>query len=184
VVLAGHLILAVQQVVSRRLDPLEAGVITLASIHGGTADNVIPDEVVITGTIRSFTPASRTLLHQELRRACGVVEALGGKFDLTIILGYPPTVNSPEATAVARAAVASLLGPDQIKLAEQVMGAEDFSFMAQTVPGAFLRLGVHDPAWGDTVYALHRADFKLDENALPVGVATLAAAALEWMQSR
>ncbi len=184
VVLAGHVILAIQQVVSRRLNPLEAGVITIGTINGGTADNIIPDFVKLTGTIRSFTPESRELLHNELRRACGVVEALGGTFDLEIRRGYPPTSNAPEATAVAWQAMEQLVGPDKIKEADQGMGAEDFSFMAQKAPGCFLRLGVHNPAWGEKQYMVHRADFQLDEDALPYGSAALAAAALTWMQQK
>ena len=83
-VLSAHLLLAVQNVVSRRLDPLESGVITLCTIHGGTATNVIPDEVKIEGTIRSLNFETRALLRQELRRACSVVEALGGEVEVTI----------------------------------------------------------------------------------------------------
>jgi amidohydrolase len=184
IVLAGHVILAIQQVVSRRLNPLEPGVITVGTIHGGSADNIIPDSVHLTGTIRSFSPETRALLHQELRRACSVVEALGGRFDLAIQWGYPPTLNSPEATAVAWDALAQLVGDDRVKVAEQGMGAEDFSFMAQTVPGCFVRLGVHAPAWGDRAYYLHRADFQLDEEALPLGTAALAAMALTWMAEK
>lgn len=184
IVLAGHVILAIQQIVSRRLNPLESGVVTIGMIHGGTADNIIPDFVKLTGTIRSFTPESRDLLHAELRRACGVVDALGGSFDLEIRWGYPPTANSPEATAVAWQAMEQLVGPDNIKVADQGMGAEDFSFMAQAAPGCFLRLGVHNPEWGDTKYMVHRADFQLDEDALPYGSAALAAAALAWMEQK
>ena len=96
----------------------------------------------------------------------------------------PPTVNSPEATEINLAAQRDLLGADNVKEAEMGMGAEDFSFMAQVVPGSFLRLGVHNPAWGDKVYPVHRADFRLDEDALPIGAAALAAAAIRWMQSK
>jgi amidohydrolase len=184
IVLAAHVIQAIHQVVSRRLNPLEAGVITIGSIHGGTADNIIPDEVKLVGTIRSFTAESRELLHRELRRACGVAEALGGSFELTIQRGYPPTINSPEATAVAWSALESLVGPDRLKVAEQGMGAEDFSFMAQAAPGCFVRVGVHSPAWGEKIYGLHRADFQMDEEALPYGAAALAAVALAWMEQK
>ena len=184
IVLAGHVILAIQQVVSRRLDPLEPGVITVGTINGGTVNNVIPDTVEMTGTIRSFSHEARTKLHEELRRAAGVAEALGGRFDLEIHWGYPPTINSAEATAVAVAGLSALLGEGNVREADQVMGAEDFSYMAQAAPGCFIRLGVHDPAWGDQVYNVHRADFRMDENALPIGAATLAAAALTWMRDR
>jgi len=101
-ILAAHLLLAVQNIISRRLDPLESGVITLCKIQGGTATNVIPDEVKIEGTIRSLNFETRDLLRTELRRACTVVEALGGEFDLTIEsygVGMP-IINDAEATAV------------------------------------------------------------------------------------
>ena len=184
IALAGLVINAVQQVVSRRLDPLESGVVTIGTIHGGTADNIIPDTVVMTGTIRSFTPETRRLLHEELRRACAVVEAFGGRFDLSIQEGYPPTVNTPEAAELMLAATRDLLGEDKVSIGDMVMGAEDFSYMTQTVPGSFLRLGVHNPEWGDTRYMLHRADFKLDERALSVGAAALVATTLAWMEQQ
>ena len=181
IVLSAFVVQAIQQVVSRRINPLEPAVITVGTIHGGTVENVIPDTVEITGTIRSFSPETREALHRELRRACQVVEPLGGSFDLTIDWGYPPTVNSPEATRVAVAAIGEMLGGDKVKEGDQLMGAEDFGIMAKEAPGCFIRLGVHDPAWGDAVYNVHRADFRLDEDALPVGTAALAAAALGWM---
>ncbi len=182
--LAGHAIEAIHGVVSRRVNPIEPAVITIGTINGGTVNNVIPDTVHMTGTIRSFSPETRTTLHRELRRACGVVEALGGTFDLDILWGYPPTVNSSEATAVAWDALTGLLGAESVHEASMRMGAEDFSYMAQAAPGCFFNLGVHSPAWGDAVYNVHRADFRLDEDALPVGTAALAAAALAWMYAK
>ncbi len=184
IALAGLLITAIQQIVSRRLDPLDPGVITIGAIHGGTADNIIPNEVKMLGTIRSFSEKSRTLLHEELRKACSIVEPLGGKAELTIHHGYPATVNSPEATEVLLAATRGLLGAENVCQSDMIMGAEDFSFMAQAAPGAFLFLGVHDPAWGDSYYQVHRPDFRLSEDALPIGSASLAAAAIEWMESK
>jgi amidohydrolase len=184
IALSGVVIGAIQQVVSRRLDPLEPGVITIGAIHGGQANNVIPDFVTMVGTIRSFSPESRELLQTELRKACGVVEAMGGRFDLTIYSGYPPEVNSPAAVETFQAAAAEILGADHVVESKQIMGAEDFSYMAQAAPGCFVRLGVHDPAWGDHYYMVHRADFRIDEDALPIGSAVLAAAAIEWMESR
>ena len=184
IVLSAHVINAIQHVVSRRLNPLEPGVITIGTINGGTVENVIPDTVTLTGTIRSFTPEARETLHKELEKACRIVEPLGGSIEFEINWGYPPTSNSPEATAVAVDALSELLGEENVKLADQGMGAEDFSFMAQTAPGCFIRLGVHDPAWGDRVYNVHRADFRMDEDALPIGAAALAAVALNWMNQK
>ena len=101
-----------------------------------------------------------------LEKACRIVEPLGGSIEFTLEWGYPPTSNSPEATAVAVDALTELLGEKNVRVAEQGMGAEDFSFMAEVAPGCFIRLGVHDPAWGENVYHVHRADFRLDEDAL------------------
>src|SRR5262245_6948547 len=93
IALSAHVIQAIHQIVSRRLNPIEEGVITIGTIQGGTKDNIIADTVTMTGTIRSFSQESREILHRELRRACSVIEPLGGKFDLDILIGYPPTVN-------------------------------------------------------------------------------------------
>ena len=183
VVLAAHAVHAIHHVVSRRLDPTEPGVITIGQIHGGTVNNVIPDTVYLNGTIRSFTPAARQLLQDELRRACGVVEALGGSFDLTIKEGYPPTVLDPEATQIAMRAAAEFLGEENVPLASMIMGAEDFGYMAQAAPGSFLRLGTHNPQWPQRYY-VHTSTFRMDEDALPIGAAALASAAVKWMQEK
>lgn len=183
IALSTHVINAVHQVVSRRLDPTEHGVITIATIHGGTVDNVIPDTVTMTGTIRSFSPEAREVLHAELKRAASVVEPLGGRAEVTIYPGYPPTVNDPTATEHMMATMRDLLGESHVAESELIMGAEDFSYMAQAAPGCFLRLGVHNPAWQEH-YPVHRADFRMDEDALPIGSAALALTALRWMEGK
>lgn len=183
IVLSAQAIMAIQQIVSRRVNPIEAGVVTIGTIHGGTVENVIPDAVEMAGTMRSFTNETRTLLRKELKRACGVIEALGGSYELTIQEGYPPTLNSDEATAVMVEAAQAMLGEENVGIAELGMGAEDFSYMAQEAPGCFLRLGTHNPEW-DRRYMVHRADFRLDEDALPIGTAALAAAAVRWMETK
>lgn len=183
IALSAQVISAIQQVVSRRLDPTEPGVITVGTIHGGTVNNVIPDTVEMTGTIRSFSPEARRTLHEELRKAVRVVEPLGGSAELTIHAGYPPTVNDPAATTLMMDAMRDLLGEDHVSTSELIMGAEDFSYMAQAAPGCFLRLGVHNPAWTEH-YPVHRADFRLDEDALPIGTAALVATAVRWMEEK
>ncbi|MDH3674988.1 MAG: M20 family metallopeptidase, partial [Anaerolineae bacterium] len=130
IALSAHVVQAVHQIVSRRLDPVEEGVITIGTIAGGTKDNIIADTVTMTGTIRSFTPENRQLLHQELRRACSIVEPLGGSFDLDILAGYPPTVNDSQACDVMMSVARTLLGADNVIPGNKIMAAEDFSFMA------------------------------------------------------
>uniref|UniRef100_A0A7C1K096 Amidohydrolase n=1 Tax=Caldilinea aerophila TaxID=133453 RepID=A0A7C1K096_9CHLR len=183
IALSAHVINAVHQIVSRRLDPTQPGVITIGTIQGGTANNIIPDRVTMTGTIRSFTPEVRTFLQDELMRAAGVVESLGGRAEVTIFPGYPPTVNDPAATEHMMGTMRELLGEDHVTESELIMGAEDFSYMAQAAPGCFLRLGVHNPSWRE-YYPVHRADFRMDEDALPIGAAALALTALRWMEKR
>ena len=182
-VLQAHFLLAVQNIVSRRLDPLETGVVSLATIHGGTAANVIPETVNITGTMRSFTPETRKLLQNEMRRACKVVEALGGTVDLNIIEWYPATINDETATNVAFGALRGLLGDQQVFEAQPRMGGEDFSYMLQQVPGCFMGLGVQGADW-DRAYHVHTPTFRIDESALAIGTASLVAIAIEWMQQK
>ncbi|MCB0172689.1 MAG: M20/M25/M40 family metallo-hydrolase, partial [Anaerolineae bacterium] len=172
-----HVIQAVHQIVSRRLDPIGEGVITIGTIQGGTKDNIIAGTVTMTGTIRSFTPENRDLLYTELRRACQIVEPLGGRFELDLRAGYPPLANDEAMADLMLSAARDLLGDEQVRVAEKIMAAEDFSFMAQAAPGSFLRLGVYNPAWPQ-IYPVHTPTFRIDEDALPIGAAALVATAL------
>ena len=180
-VLAAHFLLAVQNIVSRRLDPLETGVVSLTTIHGGTAMNVIPDMVKITGTMRSFTSETRQLLKKEMRRACKVVEALGGSVNLNMVEWYPATINDKAAAGVTFDALRSLLGEEQVFEAVPRMAGEDFSYMSREVPGCFMGLGVKGADW-DQPYPVHTSTFRIDESALAVGTASLVATAVEWMK--
>jgi amidohydrolase len=183
IALSAHVIQAVHQIVSRRINPVMEGVVTIGTIQGGTKDNIITDQVVMTGTIRSFSAEVRQRLIEQLRRACAVVKPLGGQFELDILTGYPPLANDPQAAGVASAALQSLLGEDQVLEAPKMMSAEDFSFMAQAVPGCFLRLGVFNPEW-KRHYPVHTPTFRMDEDALPVGTAALVATVLAWMNQQ
>ncbi|MCB0163862.1 MAG: amidohydrolase [Anaerolineae bacterium] len=180
IALAAHVIQAVHQIVSRRLDPIGEGVITIGTIQGGTKDNIIADTVTMTGTIRSFTPENRDLLHTELHRACQIVEPLGGRCELNILTGYPPLVNDVAMAGLMLSTARDLLGAEKMRVAEKIMAAEDFSFMARTVPGSFLRLGVYNPTWPQA-YPVHTPTFRIDEDALPIGTAMLVATALARM---
>lgn len=179
-VLAAHLLLAVQNIVSRRLDPLEPGVVSLTTINGGTAMNIVPEEVTLTGTMRSTNLETRNLLETELRRACQIVEALGGEVDVSVRHGNPPTTNDAEATAVTFDGLRGVLGTENVFERKPIMAGEDFSKMLQKAPGCFMMLGVHNPDW-EREYPVHTPTFRLDERALPVGAAALVATALEWM---
>jgi IAA-amino acid hydrolase len=182
IVLSAQVITAIQTIVARRLRPLDNGVITVGTIHGGTKGNIIPEEVKLTGTMRSFRPEVRELLRTELKRVCEIVRALGGDFDLHIGGGYPPTVNDAAMAALVREAATDLLGADQVHAPDPEMGAEDFSFFLEKVPGCYFRLGTGRP--GEPVHGLHNPHFDIDESALPVGVAVLAEIAYRYLQQQ
>ncbi|MBC8449584.1 MAG: amidohydrolase [Chloroflexi bacterium] len=182
ILLAAHVILALQQIIARRVNPVESGVVTVGAIEAGTKHNIIPDRALLKGTIRAFNPEVRQQILRELERACGVARALGGDFRLRIVEGYPPTVNDPEMAAFVQAVASDLLGPENVVEAQPRMGAEDFSFLAREAPGCFCRLGVQAPGGAERL--LHTSTFDMDEDALPVGAALLAEVAQRYLRRR
>ncbi len=175
--IAGEVILAIQGIVSRRLDPVKRAVISIGAIHGGTAENVIPEEVELTGTIRSFEQGVREQLHTELEKAFQIARALGGDFRLTIEEGYPVMVNEEKMTELIREAAIDLLGEKNVLPKEPAMGAEDFSYFLAQAPGAMFRLGVKR----GEMRPGHSPHFDLDEEALPIGAAILAESARKYL---
>jgi IAA-amino acid hydrolase len=180
---AGLVINAIHQILSRRIDPIEHGVITIGTINGGHATNVIDTKIKLTGTIRSFKPEVRKRLHSELKNATDIVKSLGCTPHLSIGTGYPATVNDKEATEISLKSLEHLLGKKNIKESPMILGSEDFSFMAQEVPGCFMLLGVKNKKWKQE-YPVHTPTFRIDEDALPIGTAMLCASALEWLQTQ
>ena len=181
IMLAAEIVSALHKIVSRRISPLDSGVITVGSIHGGTKANIIPDEVELKGTIRSFTQEVRDTLFREIERSCEVARALGGDYELTLTDGYPPTVNDPDLTRLAQEIGVAVLG-DGFGTQSVEMGAEDFSFFAREAPGCYLRLGVRFP--GQPPRPIHTAQFDADENCLPVGAALYASLALGYLNAQ
>ena len=171
---AATLITALQTLVSRRLDPAVPGVVTVATIHAGTADNIIPDRVLLTGTVRAVDAASRTLLLEELRHVSDrVAEAHHLRARITFDQGTPPIVNSPRPTAWAREAVRSVLGPGaDVPLAGTNMGGEDFAFYLERIPGCFMRIGAREP--GGAWLPAHSSNFYAAEESALVGAVVLA----------
>ena len=173
--IAGHVILALNGIVSRRVNPFDPAVISLGSIHAGQASNVIPEFVQLSGTIRYQTPEVQTLLHAEIERALGIARTLGGDYALTIRTGFPPVINDAHLVDMLRDVAAEMLSAENVKPREKGMGAEDFSLLAAQAPGAMFRLGCRIE--GDERKA-HRPHFDLDERCLPIGAAILAETAL------
>ncbi len=177
--IAGHVILALHGIVSRRLDPFAPAVVTIGSLHGGQTENVIPDRVELSGTIRFMDPKVQTRIHEEIERALQIAKTLGGDYQLKIEIGTPPMINDAGVCAVIRQAVSDLLGPDHLVAPENGLGAEDFGCFSEIVPGAMFSLGCRIE--GDERH-LHNPYFDLDERCLPIGAALLAETALRLLR--
>jgi amidohydrolase len=176
VYLASHAILAVQGIKSRRLHPTAAAVIGISTIHGGSAPNVVPDRVEMSGTIRFLDKTVRQQIHTELERSLQVVRALGGDFELRFELGGMPVVNDPAVARMVREVVTDLLGSKHLFSPENTeMGSEDFSVFTEMAPGAMFWLGCQIPG---QVRLLHSPKMDIDERCLPIGAAVLAETAL------
>lgn len=180
IVLAAQAILALQTIVSRRLDPLDAGVVTIGTIHAGTRDNIIPDHVDLSGTLRSLKTPLYAWLKEEVTRTLGLVRALGGDFEITFSANYPVTFNDPGLTGFVTAIARDMLGTGAVIPAEPVMGGEDFSILAERAPGCYVRLGGGIP--GAPVCNHHESRFVIDESALPIGAALLAETAVRYLE--
>jgi amidohydrolase len=178
VVLAAHVVLACQHGIARRIAPRDEGVITIGTVHGGVAENIIADQVTLLGTLRYFDEAVRARLHEALHAAAAVADALGGRGELRITGGYPPVINDERATAIAIAAASDVLGENAVADFEPMMGAEDFALLQREAPGAFLWLG----AALDPPREHHHPRFDIDESVLPHGAAVLAACALHALR--
>ncbi len=170
---------ALHGIVARRIDPIQPAVVSLGVVRGGTASNVIPAEVYLEGTLRSFDPGVREQLIAEVERAFAVARAVGGDYRLEIERGYPAGQNDPAVSDWIAATITDLIGADAIDRTRTGMGAEDFAYMTQKAPGAMFMLGA---AIDDGVSRGHHTPiFDIDERALPIGAAILAETARRYL---
>jgi len=169
VVISGFLITALQTLVSREINPLYPSVVTIGSVHSGSAANVIAEEAELCGSIRTSLPDVRKHIHHGMRRMVGAAAELhNARIDIQIKEGYPPVINEPISTAIARKAAADVVGESNVVAAEhQSMGSEDYSFYLQHTPGCFVRLGARQSDWKPI--PLHSPAFDIDERVLGVG---------------
>lgn len=177
--ITGHVLLALHGIVSRRLDPLAPAVVSVGSLHGGQAENVIPDQVDLSGTIRYMDPDVRRQIHGEVERALQIARTLGGDYELKIEAGTPPMINDPEVVALIEQVAYSLLGSQAVQPRQDGLGAEDFGCFSEIAPGAMFSLGCR---LKDQERFLHNPQFDLDEGCLPVGSAIFAETALRFLR--
>ena len=174
VVIAAEIILGLQTLVARRVDPLDSAVLSTCMVHGGTATNVIPDVVELGGTLRTLLPETRERMEGLMRTLVeGTAKARGADAEFVFDRGYPSVINAPDATERAARAGAKLLGADKvIRQRPPGMGGEDFSYMAQKVPGCFVRIGQADGTRGSQ--PVHTVTYDFNDDILPIGASLWA----------
>jgi amidohydrolase len=179
--LCGHVILAINGVISRRLDPFAPAVLSIGRLHAGQAENVIPEQVELNGTIRFMDPKVQKVIHAELERALELTRTLGGDFSLRIEIGTPPMINDEGVVELMKAVAAELLGAEHVLPEQNGLGAEDFGCFSEIAPGAMFSLGCRiegDPR------IIHNPRFDINEDCLPIGTAILAECVLRMMRGK
>ena len=177
--LLSQVIVGLNGIVSRRLHPFEPAVVSIGQIHGGFTENVIPEKVELSGTMRFTSEASRLKIEAEMRRAFELTRALGGNYLLKFVFGCPPLVNHASAADLIRTTAVDLLGADNVHPIPPTLGAEDFGAFIENLPGAMFTL--RTLIEGDE-RTLHHPRFDIDERAMPIGTALLVETALRFLR--
>jgi amidohydrolase len=180
--LLAHVILALNGIVSRRLDPFAPAVVSIGSISGGFTENVIPEHVNITGTLRFTDEGVHQQIHEEMKRAFEIAKTLGGNYELRYEIGGPPMINDALVSEVIEKAGKEMLGAGNVSEIEKTLGAEDFGEFLKHAPGAMYTLGTQKQGHED--YLLHHPKFDLDERALPIGTAMLVETAKRFLDQK
>ena len=176
ILIASHIIIALQQVISRNASPKQPTVLSFGNIIGKGATNIIPSEVNIAGTFRAMNEEWRASALQKIRKmAESIAEGMGGRCEVEISKGYPYLENNPDLTRRIRAAAEAYVGRENVVDIDITLGAEDFSYYSQVIPASFYRLGTSNPAKGITSY-VHTPPFNVDEESLKIGPGLMA-----WM---
>jgi amidohydrolase len=181
VVIASHIIIALQQIVSRVADPKLPSVLSFGKVTANGATNVIPNEVKLEGTFRTMDEPWRKQAHQKMKKmAEGIAEAMGGSCDFNIVHGYPFLVNEEKLTAKVREFAEDYLGKENVEDLDIWMAAEDFAYYSQAADACFYRLGTRNEERGITS-SVHTPSFDIDENALNVSTGLMAYIALKQL---
>jgi hippurate hydrolase len=174
ILVAAQLIQSLQSIIARNRDPQNPSVLSICSIHGGNTTNVIPSEVKLMGTFRAMDEVWRFKAHElMLQQAKGIAIATGADIDFKVDVGYPTVDNEPVITEAAWQLADQYMGKDNVEETEKRMGAEDFGYYSQVIPGCFFRLGVRNESMG-ILHNVHTPHFNIDEAALQQGVGMMA----------
>ncbi|GMR04217.1 MAG: M20 family metallopeptidase [Thermodesulfobacteriota bacterium] len=182
VLLSALVISAIHHIVSRRTDPLHHAVISIGTICGGTALNIIADRVEMEGTVRTLDSEARTKIRSFIEETIkGVTEGMGGTYELSYQFGTPPVINDKNVDDFVGGCAADILGNENVLVMDEPkMGAEDFAYFTEKVPGTLFRLGTSNSAEGITAL-LHNPEFDVDEESLCVGAKILAWTAAKFL---
>ena len=179
ILIASHLIVALQQIISRNNNAFNPSVLSITSVQGGHTTNVIPSEVKLMGTFRAMNEEWRFKAHKLITKmATELVHSMGGEIDLTIDVGYPFVLNDDALSAAARKKGEQYLGTDNVEETELRMGAEDFAYYSHKIPGCFFRLGAGNIAKGISS-GVHTPTFNIDESAIEIGMGMMAFLAMD-----
>jgi len=174
ILIASHLIVSLQQIISRNNNPASASVLSICSIQGGHTTNVIPSEVKLKGTFRAMDETWRYKAHDLIRKlATGIAESMGAEIDVLVDVGYPTVDNDPAFTDTNWQLAETYMGKENVPETEMRMGAEDFGYYTQIIPGCFFRLGVRNELEG-IISNVHTPTFNIDERAIETGMGMMA----------
>jgi amidohydrolase len=174
ILIASHLVVSLQQIISRNNNPFSPSVLSICSIQGGNSTNVIPSEVKLMGTLRAMNETWRFKAHELItKQTLELVHALGAEATIKIDVGYPVVNNDPELTRQGWDLANTYMGTENVEETEMRMGAEDFAYYTQVIPGCFFRLGVMNKEKG-IVSGVHTPTFNIDEAAIETGMGVMA----------
>ena len=182
IVIAGHVITSLQSIVSREIKPVNPSVVTIGSIHGGTAQNIIPSEVKMSGIIRTMTNEDREFAKQRLKEIVnGICTTFRGSAEIEIEESYPCLYNDDDMVDLLEKSAIEILGVENVKLQKNPkLGVESFAYFANEVPSVFYFLGIRNEKKG-IIHSAHNNLFDIDEDALPIGVAIQCEIAVNYL---
>lgn len=185
VLVASKVVTALQHIISRRIDPLHAAVITVGTIAGGTAENIVADRVELTGTVRALNQKVSERLPKLIEQVLkGITIATGATYEFTFTKGNPSVVNDKTVTDTLLKSAKAVLGNERVViLPYPTMGGEDFALFSDRIPSSFFRLGTGNPEKG-FVHPLHHKLFDVDEDAIPVGIKVMTWTALSLLKQQ
>lgn len=178
--LTAYVILALNGIVSRGLNPYDPAVVSIGSIHAGSAENVIPNQVDILGTIRYTQPRVQELIHTQVQKAFEVAKSLGGDYSLKFEIGTPPMINDEKVVNLIKQTAIDLLGSENVLPPQKSLGAEDFGCFSELAPGAMFYLGSRVER---DEREHHNSRFDVNDQCLPLGVAILVETALRYLRN-